>query len=344
MAAKQDSSDFELLERLQLQAERLDMLKARIAELEKDCDQLQTTTSTLSEEIEQYHHIKQEWDWFFNNSLDMLVVAGYDGYFKRVNPAFTKTLGYEAGTLLSKPLIEFVHPDDVDHTIQELQQLEQGLDSVNFENRYLDAEGEWHWLSWQCPALRPNTDLLYAIARDVTASKRNEADMLYRAQHDALTDLLNRAAFEQEVEGAIARVERQLTGQLALFLIDLDHFKPINDTYGHAAGDQTLRQLASRFKEALRRHEFIARLGGDEFGWLAEAPSGFEIGALAERILATVREPILLEEGAVSLDCCIGIATFPGTASSAEELFLQADKAMYSAKRAGKGRYLQHLA
>ncbi len=110
----------------------------------------------------------------FDLSLDLLCIAGLDGYFKHVNPAFSRALGYSSEDLLRKAFVEFVHPEDRDSTIRALEQLQRGLDVVDFENRYLAADGSWRWLAWRSTSV-PEEGLAFAVARDVTDQKRLEA-------------------------------------------------------------------------------------------------------------------------------------------------------------------------
>ncbi|MGD8328300.1 MAG: PAS domain-containing sensor histidine kinase [Acidobacteriota bacterium] len=110
----------------------------------------------------------------FDLSLDLLCVAGLDGYFKHINPAFTRALGYRAEDLLSKAFVEFVHPEDQAATIAAVEQLAQGLDIVDFENRYRAADGTWRWLAWRSTSV-PEEGLIFAVARDITDHKRLQA-------------------------------------------------------------------------------------------------------------------------------------------------------------------------
>ena len=111
---------------------------------------------------------------FFELSLDMLCVAGLDGYFKRVNPSFQRTLGYSQDELLARPFMELVHPDDVAGTRQAMERLALGSDLVQFENRYRCRDGSYRWLEWSCPAPRGTDGFLYAVARDITSAKQAE--------------------------------------------------------------------------------------------------------------------------------------------------------------------------
>lgn len=135
------------------------------------------TQLELRRNLEELTHIKQERDRFFTFSLDMLSIAGFDGYFKRVNPAFEKTLGFTAEQFLSQPFREFVHPEDRAATYAELEKLTQGAPTIYFENRYQTHNGSYKWLAWTAfPILEEG--LVYAIARDISAFKQAEQERL----------------------------------------------------------------------------------------------------------------------------------------------------------------------
>lgn len=331
-----------LISRLRRQAERLDALERRIAELELERTILLDTSGRLNQELAMHKQVKEEWNWFFDNSLDLMCLASIDGYFKRINQTFIDTLGYSSEELISRPFIDFVHPDDISTTQAELQKLSEGIDCVSFENRYRDKSGNWHWLSWRCPAISSSISSLYAIARDITDFKKQEADILYLATHDVLTGLGNRAAFEQELVRAIARIERNAIGHIVLFMIDLDGFKEVNDTYGHAAGDELLRQIGARFVAMTRQSDLVCRLGGDEFVWLAEGLATIDVASFATRILTVCRQPIVIEGTSVSISCSIGSSIFPDLAHDAKTLLIQADKALYRVKKAGKSDHCRY--
>jgi diguanylate cyclase (GGDEF)-like protein len=172
------------------------------------------------------------------------------------------------------------------------------------------------------------------------AREASETRLKYLAHHDSLTGLYNRAMLEDRLAQALARSERD-GSQLALLFCDLDGFKPINDQYGHDAGDEVLRQIAHRLTDGRRRIDTVARLGGDEFvillTGLRDARSG--AAAVARQCLDVIGEPFEVEGKILTLGMSIGIALHAGVAVAPSYLMAQADIAMYRAKREGKGNF-----
>jgi PAS domain S-box-containing protein len=225
-------------------------------------------TAASSGEYETY-----DMNRFFNYALDMLCIAGVDGYFKRVNPAFERTLGYSTEEILSKPFVELIHPDDRTGTLTEIGKLASGKPTLSFENRYRCKDGSYKDLAWTSYP-EPGTGLLYAIARDVTDQKRRD-DWV-----DALTRTATRRAFEEHMPNEWNRAARLAT-PLALAVIDVDRFRDFNHRSGHEAGDEFLKRLADLLREHARRAgDLVARFGGQQFvftggrGGDASSPSG----------------------------------------------------------------------
>jgi diguanylate cyclase (GGDEF)-like protein len=206
--------------------------------------------------------------------------------------------------------------------------------------RAAHADGTWIDVESTC------TDLLDDVAvrgrvlavRDVRERKSFEEKLHHQAFHDALTGLPNRTLFEDRVGQAQARAQR--SGEpIAVLFIDLDDFKTVNDSLGHAAGDDLLRLTSARLDESLRGMDTAARLGGDEFAVLAENVEGPEsVSTLAARLHAALELPFLLGDDEVFVRASIGIALSVG-AEAADELMRNADTAMYVAKASGKGRH-----
>jgi diguanylate cyclase (GGDEF)-like protein/PAS domain S-box-containing protein len=279
----------------------------------------------------------------FNFSLDMICVAGFDGYFKRVNPAFERILGFTQAELLGRPFVEFVHPDDRERTENEAVAIGSGSGTVQFQNRYLDRDGKVHWIEWTSFGV-PEEDLIYAVARDVTKRKALESELERLSRHDALTGMLNRRSFDEALEAQLAYTRRYGSGG-AVLAIDLDRFKSINDRFGHAAGDDALRLVAEVLERNLRRSDSIgrdagnvaARLGGDEFAVLLPEADAAGAEAAADRIVAALAEsPLDVEGTEVRLSLSIGIALFDDAGCPpAKDLMVAADRALYVIKAAG---------
>jgi diguanylate cyclase (GGDEF)-like protein/PAS domain S-box-containing protein len=178
--------------------------------------------------------------------------------------------------------------------------------------------------------------LFIGLLNDISVEEKTRLDIEFMALHDALTGLPNRAHFNSVVEALVAEPGGQAH---ALLFIDLDGFKPINDTLGHAAGDEALKAVAGRLRHALAADDFVARLGGDEFVVIARVIAGPEAAlAIAGRLLESIGQPMALLGSQGQLGASIGIALLPPLGGrSASEILSAADNAMYAAKRSGKG-------
>ena len=172
---------------------------------------------------------------------------------------------------------------------------------------------------------------------DVTQRKQAEQQIRHVAEHDGLTGLLNRTAFLQALQAAATDVHRSGRG-FAVLYVDLDGFKPVNDRYGHAVGDQLLVWVAQQLTQAAREDDVVARLGGDEFALLQRGVSdGDNAYRLADRLVQALGQPTEIEAHALQIGASIGIVLSPGDGTEAEELLRKADSAMYLAKATGRG-------
>lgn len=166
---------------------------------------------------------------------------------------------------------------------------------------------------------------------DITELRRSEERIAHMAQHDSLTDLPNRASFNRALDGELRRAGA--TGrQVAVVVIDLDGFKEVNDARGHAAGDETLRQLARRFREAMLAGEFVARIGGDEFAAFKGVADSVELDEFVRRLGSCAQAPMAIEGYAHEVAASLGVALFPDDGTARESLVNNADLAMYRAK------------
>ena len=181
---------------------------------------------------------------------------------------------------------------------------------------------------------------LIVVMDDVTERKKSEQRIAFMAHHDVLTGLPNRLSIMDRIEDAILR-HRRRGDQFAVLLLDLDRFKHVNDTLGHAVGDALLREIASRLKASLRETDVLARLGGDEFAIVQDRENDQrgDARALADRIIEVVSKPFDIEGNEVNIATSIGIALAPEHATSSESLMKMADLALYRAKAAGRNGY-----
>jgi diguanylate cyclase (GGDEF)-like protein len=177
---------------------------------------------------------------------------------------------------------------------------------------------------------------IVSSATDITGQREAESALRDQALRDVLTQLPNRALFLDRLEVAVATAVRERTS-LALLLMDLDHFKEVNDSFGHAAGDELLRQVASRLSDAIRKSDSLGRLGGDEFAFVLPGTNEAGASVVAQSILETLKRPIDIEDQPVEVGASIGIALFPRHGEHGHALLRRADIAMYTAKRAGTG-------
>lgn len=214
---------------------------------------------------------------FFRLSLDLLCIADTDGYFKLINPSFERVLGWPAEELLSRPFVDFIHPEDLNATLKEVEKLTSGIPTVSFENRYRCADGSYRNLLWTSYPEK-GSGLLYAIAMDITERKEAEEKLsalatelktanerlTHIALTDALTGIKNRRAFDEQLNYQMA-VTHRAGGQISLLMIDVDHFKQYNDQHGHQMGGNALVLIASLLMQTVRASDMVARYGGEEF-------------------------------------------------------------------------------
>jgi diguanylate cyclase (GGDEF)-like protein len=181
--------------------------------------------------------------------------------------------------------------------------------------------------------------LLISAGKQFRRLARSEASFAYRARHDPLTHLANRKVFDDTLETEIKNAAEKKQG-LAILYLDLDHFKEINDSHGHHAGDHVLQETATRMRGVVRDTDILARLGGDEFAIIAGAIDDIAaVTKLAERLLAAIRAPYLVDGKALSLSLSIGIAIHPDHGLTATDLRGHADEALYAAKRSGRNTF-----
>lgn len=268
---------------------------------------------------------------FFDLSQDMLCTLDAEGRFVEANDAWYQFLGYRPADLVGRRLIDLTHPDDREHALAEAVAVFNGEPSVGLEARVRAKDGRLHWLR-SSAALAAEEEMLYARATDITELKRVEAErekllgqVEEMARRDALTGLPNRRALNEQLPREMARA-RRAGSDLCVAIVDVDRFKAYNDSKGHLAGDEMLRECAIAWDSALRGEDLLVRFGGEEF--LAVLPNcSLE---QADEIVERLRAATPGEQ-----TCSAGLALWD-RAESVEELLARADSALYMAKAGGR--------
>jgi diguanylate cyclase len=267
-------------------------------------------------------------------SQEILIIAR-DGIIVQVNAAGVRMLGGSAAALIGRVMLELIPPADHPAVSRRLSRLEA---AVNHEEIHLI--GAAHTLvpvEFSCSTIdyegQPATVFAF---RDLTDRKRDEARIRHLAHHDALTNLPNRFLLNQRLTEALAQASRSKT-TLSLLYLDLDFFKPVNDQFGHAAGDALLIEVAHRLQAELRAGDTVARIGGDEFVIVTSCAQPEYADSIARRIVEVLSQPFEILSNQVEIGTSIGVAIYPKDGDSQEALLHAADTALYRAKHDKRG-------
>jgi diguanylate cyclase (GGDEF)-like protein/PAS domain S-box-containing protein len=267
------------------------------------------------------------------------------GRLAYMSPQIAGILGYQPADFIGDPELwpSRIHPDDRDAAIAAYEAHWLTGEPLRAEYRMIARDGAEVWVRDEAYAMADDTRSGRRVSQgllvDTTDRKRLESKLIHDALHDPLTGLANRVLLRDHLERALARHGRT-PGTVALLFVDLDDFKQVNDRFGHAAGDQILCQVAERLAAAVRADDVVGRQSGDEFAVLLDRVLGEDEAVVAaERILRELRRPIQLGARSVVVGGSIGIAVAVERDATTEDLLIQADAAMYAAKRAGKSTF-----
>lgn len=287
----------------------------------------------LTSSLKRQRESESRYHTLVDRAAEGIVLVTREGYFiLDANPAFAILSGRSVQELRGCPLLELFEGasgelgDEFERTVNQTRELklihrsgsilftEVNVSSINQEER----------------------PVLSVMVHNITERKNFENQLMFQANHDPLTGLPNRILLNDRLSHALAAAQRKC-GNIVLMLIDLDHFKVVNDTLGHSFGDQLLKEVARRFQEMLRASDTIARIGGDEFvAVLTTLGRDRDIFTVADRFLEEISRPYELQGHEINITASIGIAQFPEDGFDAEILFKKADIAMYHVKERGR--------
>ena len=257
----------------------------------------------------------------------ILFATGPDGVLTLSEGKALERLGLAPGEMVGTSIFDYTEPPEL------LEYARRALAGESFENRIRIAEGTFD-CSWRSLA----DGSITGVAIDVSDRQQSEERLAYLAFHDPLTGLPNRASVEEQLGRELARAARD-GGSIAALYVDLDQFKLVNDSLGHAAGDRVLREVAERIGAITRGGDLLARLGGDEFMLICPGLGADAACAAGARILEALDPALVIDGAEFRIGASIGIAIGPGDGRTAAEIFKHADAAMYQAKRGGRDNF-----
>jgi diguanylate cyclase (GGDEF)-like protein/PAS domain S-box-containing protein len=275
------------------------------------------------------------------NSSDVIVLVDASATTRYLSPSIERVLGHRPEDRLAFECFTNIHSEDQERAHLAFSRALDNPDAIIVEElRIRHADGSWRWIELSSKNLLADSNVggIVINFRDISDRRLLEQQLRHQALTDPLTKLANRTLFQNLLDRALVAAKRRQT-PVAVFFLDLDDFKQINDGLGHEAGDRLLCEIATRLRSTLRAEDTAARLGGDEFAVLLEGLDGEQLSELAERLLAAMRTPVLLGDQEVTVSMSIGVAITGAREYTSGELLRDADVALYAAKGAGKGRF-----
>lgn len=287
---------------------------------------------------------EQRFRSLIENATDITIILDAFGIFRYISPSVKRILGYAPHQAIGRSALGAVHPDDCAAIAQTLHKaIENPKRSQSpVEYRVRHRNGSWCYVEAVATNLLhdPAVNGIVINCHDITGRKKAEEQLLHDAFHDALTGLANRALFTDRLEHALRLAKRRKDYLFAVLFLDLDRFKVVNDSLGHAIGDRLLVSIARRLETCLRAGDTVARLGGDEFVLLLEDIDGInEATSIVNRLQRKITSPILLDGHEVFITASIGIALSSAEYAEPTNLLRDADTAMYRAKELGRARH-----
>ena len=295
-------------------------------EMEEALRQSEERYRTVMDEIE---------EWYFETDL-----AGNVLFF---NDIFARVLGYSRQELSGLNYRSFIKHEEQVTVYKTFNQVYKTGETIkNFPQEFVRPNGDITFAEFSILPKRDQKSKICGfrvVGHDITERKRTEQQLNYMATHDPLTGLPNRLLLMDRLKMALAHAKRNRY-KLAVMMLDLDHFKTVNDPLGHLTGDQLLKEIGGRLTGLLRQNDTVARLGGDEFVvLLSEIGKMDNAGEVAKKIIMSVAEPFVHAGRRINSTTSIGIAIYPDDGEDTEKMLKNADAAMYHAKSQGRSNY-----
>jgi diguanylate cyclase (GGDEF)-like protein/PAS domain S-box-containing protein len=270
---------------------------------------------------------------------NILIITDEHGAIETANDAAMKLLGYTVEDMVGQSFNLILNTKNFDDFMEKLA---AGNGISNIETTYLKKDGTKIFVLYSGTLIRNQSGTIEGfvfVAQDISARKAAEEELHQLSYYDSLTKLPNRLYFEMQTKQVLAKADKD-DNLCALLYMDLDGFKAVNDRLGHPIGDKLLTEVARRLQSSFRIKDFVARIGGDEFvACLSNIKEKSDAGIVAQRLISLVNRPFFIENNEVSVGTSIGIATFPESALEYEQLFKNADIALYKAKHAGRNQF-----
>lgn len=306
---------------------------------------IMVTFTDISDRVIAEHELRNSEQRFrltFADAPIGMAIVSLDGTMLQANAAFAEMLGRTTTDLLGRTFQELTHPDDLTDNLELLNRLLGGeISGYQIQKRYLHTSGDPVWARLTATLVRDaEGEPMHLVSQveDISEVREAQARLEYRALYDDLTGLANRWLLLERLEDALGECERT-HGRVAVVYLDLDHFKRINDSLGHRAGDELLRLVGRRLESSVRPGDTVARLGGDEFVLVLPAIRSIDHASqLLRGIMANLHRPLVVHGHEVLPAASAGLAVSDGR-RSAEEVLHDADTALYAAKDHGRARW-----
>jgi diguanylate cyclase (GGDEF)-like protein/PAS domain S-box-containing protein len=291
-------------------------------------------------------HAQERFELVFEQAPIGMALLTPDGRWVRVNQALLKITGYSSDELLRKTFHEITHPDDLSLDTEHMRRLLIGeIRDYQIEKRYHHAQGHVISATLSVSLVRDVQGKplhLVAQIQDITERKLMEERLRHLAEHDALTGIRNRRLFEHELRLQVERCQRY-GEQAALLVLDLDDFKQVNDMHGHKTGDDLLKAVAHELELRLRGTDLVARLGGDEFAVLLPGTSGEAAQRVAKDLARVISDcAVTVADQRIATTASVGVGVIDRDTTSHENVLIEADRAMYTAKEVRHGGVFGH--